>query len=57
MRKLVQVTKECMEIGIAAALCRKQLGDVGAAVQEHAEKNGFNVVRDLAGMVPRNAVS
>ena len=49
MRKLVQVTKECMEIGIAAAQPWKQLGDVGAAIQEHAEKNGFNVVRDLCG--------
>ena len=38
MQKLVQVTKECMEIGIAAAQPWKQLGDVGAAIQEHAEK-------------------
>ena len=49
VRKLVQVTKECMEIGIAAAQPWKQLGDVGAAIQEHAEKNGFSVVRDLCG--------
>ena len=49
MRKLVQVTKECMEIGIATAQPWKQLGDVGAAIQEHAEKNGFSVVRDLCG--------
>ncbi len=45
----VEVTKECMEIGIAAAQPWKQLGDVGAAIQEHAEKNGFSVVRDLCG--------
>ena len=38
-----------MEIGIAAAQPWKQLGDVGAAIQEHAEKNGFSVVRDLCG--------
>ena len=49
MQRLVQVTKECMEIGIAAAQPWKQLGDVGAAIQEHAEKNGFSVVRDLCG--------
>ena len=49
MQKLVQVTKECMEIGIAAAQPWKQLGDVGAAIQEHAEKNGYSVVRDLCG--------
>jgi methionyl aminopeptidase len=48
-RKLVEVTKECMEIGIKAAQPWAQLGDVGAAIQEHAEKNGYSVVRDLCG--------
>lgn len=47
-QRLVQVTKECMEIGIAAGLGGR-LGDVGAAIQEHAEKNGYSVVRDLCG--------
>ena len=46
-QRLVQVTKECMEIGIAAAQPWARLGDVGAAIQEHAEKNGYSVVRDL----------
>jgi methionyl aminopeptidase len=46
---LVQVTKECMEIGIKTAQPWAQLGDVGAAIQEHAEKNGYSVVRDLCG--------
>ena len=49
MQRLVQVTKECMEIGIAAAQPWKRLGDVGAAIQGHAEKNGYSVVRDLCG--------
>jgi methionyl aminopeptidase len=48
-RRLVQVTKECMEIGIAKAQPWARLGDVGAAIQEHAEKNGYSVVRDLCG--------
>jgi len=48
-QRLVQVTRECMEIGIAAAQPWARLGDVGAAIQEHAEKNGFSVVRDLCG--------
>jgi methionyl aminopeptidase len=48
-KKLVEVTKECLEIGIAAAQPWARLGDVGAAIQEHAEKNGFSVVRDLCG--------
>ena len=43
MRRLVQVTKECMEIGIATAQPWARLGDVGAAIQEHAEKNGYSV--------------
>lgn len=49
MRKLVQVTKECMDIGVATAQPWKRLGDVGAAIQKHAEKNGYSVVRDLCG--------
>lgn len=49
IRRLVEVTKECLDIGVAAAQPWSQLGDVGAAIQEHAEKNGFSVVRDLCG--------
>ncbi len=49
MRRLVEVTKECMEIGIAEAQPWKRLGDIGAAIQEHAEKNGYSVVRELCG--------
>ncbi|MCP3895560.1 MULTISPECIES: methionyl aminopeptidase [Bacteroides] len=48
-KRLVQVTKECLELGIAAAQPWARLGDVGAAIQEHAEKNGYSVVRDLCG--------
>ena len=48
-RRLVEVTKECLEIGVAAAQPWARLGDVGAAIQEHAEKNGYGVVRDLCG--------
>lgn len=48
-KRLVQVTKECLERGIAAAQPWAQLGDIGAAIQEHAEKNGYSVVRDLCG--------
>ena len=48
-KKLVEVTKECMEIGIAAAQPWTRLGDVGAAIQKHAESHGYGVVRDLCG--------
>ncbi len=48
-KRLVEVARECLEIGIATAQPWKQLGDVGAAIQHHAEKNGYSVVRDLCG--------
>lgn len=47
--KLVRVAKECLEIGMKAARPFGYLGDIGHAVQKHAEKNGFSVVRDLCG--------
>ncbi len=48
-RRLVEVTRECMEIGIRAAQPWARLGDVGAAIQAHAERNGYSVVRELCG--------
>ena len=48
-RKLVKVCKECLDLGIKAAQPWATLGDVGAAIQVHAEKNGFSVVRDFCG--------
>lgn len=47
--KLVRVAKECLEIGMKAAKPFGYVGDIGHAVQKHAEKNGFSVVRDLCG--------
>lgn len=49
MRRLVEVTRECRDIGVRTAKPWARLGDVGAAIQEHAEKNGCSVVRDLCG--------
>ncbi len=46
---LMDVTRKCMELGIEQARPNKRLGDVGAAIQSHAEANGFSVVRDLVG--------
>lgn len=48
-RKLVEVTKECLKIGLEAVKPWGFLGDVGAAIQEHAESNGYSVVRDYGG--------
>ncbi|MEG1587275.1 MAG: type I methionyl aminopeptidase [Bacteroidales bacterium] len=47
--RLVRVAKECLEIGMQAARPFGFVGDIGYAVQQHAEKNGYSVVRDLTG--------
>ncbi|GHO72920.1 methionine aminopeptidase [Ktedonobacter sp. SOSP1-85] len=48
-QKLMEVAKRCTELGIAEARHNKRLGDVGAAIQEYAESNGFSTVRELGG--------
>lgn len=48
-RRLVEVTKECLNIGMEAAKPFGFVGDIGHAIQKHAEKNGYSVVRDLCG--------
>ncbi len=47
--KLVRVAKECLQIGMEAARPFGFVGDIGHAIQKHAERNGFSVVRDLCG--------
>ena len=47
--KLVRVTKECLEIGAEAAKPWGFVGDIGKAIEKHAKKNGFSVVKDLCG--------
>lgn len=47
--KLLKVTKECLNLGIEKAVIGMRVGDVGYAIQEHAEKNGFGVVKELVG--------
>src|SRR2546422_10753304 len=42
-RRLVEVTYECMWIGIRQVRPGARLGDVGAAIQQHAEKHGYSV--------------
>ena len=48
-RKLVEVTYEAMMKGIAAVRPGATLGDIGAAIQTHAEAQRFSVVRDFCG--------
>ena len=48
-RKLIRTTEECLAYGIASARPGGTLGDIGSAIQNHAEKNGYSVVRDYCG--------
>lgn len=48
-KKLVDVTRECLEAGIAAVKPWGHFGDIGAAIQEIAHKNGYSVVTDFCG--------
>ena len=47
--KLIQTTRESLEIGISKAKAGNTLGDIGVAIQKYIEDKGFNVVRDLVG--------
>src|SRR5258706_1859837 len=49
VKRLLKVTKECLYRGIENAVAGKRIGDISHAVQEHAESNGFSVVRELVG--------
>jgi methionyl aminopeptidase len=48
-RRLVDVTRECLELGIAAVRPGAQVRDIGRAIQQHAEGAGFGVVRAFVG--------
>jgi len=48
-RRLVEVTYECLMIGIEKARPGARLGDIGAAIQRHAEANRYGVVREFCG--------
>ncbi len=49
LQKLLKVTHESLFRGIEAARAGNTVGDVGAAVQQHVEANGFSVVREFVG--------
>lgn len=48
-KKLVDVAKECVEAGLAQVKPWGHLGDVAAAINEHAKANGYSVVREVGG--------
>jgi len=49
LQKLLRVTQECLELAIQKVHLGNRLGDVSSSVQQHAEKNGFSVVREFVG--------
>jgi len=48
-KKLLEVTKECLDLGVEKAVAGLRIGDISFAVQDHAEKHGFGVVKELVG--------
>ena len=48
-KRLMDVTRQALYLGIDHARPGERIGDIGAAVQEFVEKNGFSVVRDYVG--------
>jgi methionyl aminopeptidase len=48
-KRLMHVTQECLMLGIAQMQAGNHLGDIGHAVQRHAESHGYGVVRALVG--------
>ncbi|MBQ4452327.1 MAG: type I methionyl aminopeptidase [Clostridia bacterium] len=49
LKKLIRVTEECFWRGASQAKAGNRLGDIGWAVQQHAEKHGYGVIRDYCG--------
>ena len=48
-KRLVQICRECLDLGIELVRPGTHLGDIGHAIQQHAEGNGFSVVREYCG--------
>jgi methionyl aminopeptidase len=49
IQNLLAATRMCLELGIEQAAVGKRIGDIGYAVQNYAESNGYGVVRELVG--------
>ncbi len=49
LEKLIRVTEECLEFGIQACRPNNRVGDIGWAVQQHAEQFGYGIVRNYTG--------
>jgi len=49
LKKLLEATRVCLELGLEQAAIGKRIGDIGYAVQTYAESKGYGVVRELVG--------
>jgi methionyl aminopeptidase len=49
LKQLIRVTEECLALGIEQCRPNKRVGDIGAAIQAHADKHGYGIVRDYTG--------
>lgn len=49
VRALLRVTQECLMLGIGEAMPNQRTGDIGFAIQQHAEAHGYGIVRELVG--------
>lgn len=48
-KRLIDITQECLYLGLKTSKPGARLGDIGAVIQEHAEKNHYSVVREYCG--------
>lgn len=48
-KRLIKTTEECLALGIEQCRPNNRIGDIGAAIQAHAEKHGYGIVRDYTG--------
>lgn len=49
LKRLIDITRNSLYVGIQEAKPNNRIGDIGAAIQDYVEKNGFSVVRDFVG--------
>ena len=49
LKQLIRVTEECLALGIEASRVNNRIGDISWAIQQHAEKFGYGIVRDYTG--------
>jgi methionyl aminopeptidase len=49
LKQLIRVTEECLELGIEQCHVNNRVGDIGWAIQQHADKCGYGIVRDYTG--------